>query len=324
LFDAVAAKVDQQPCVAFLGNGSVGHYVKMVHNGIEYALMQLIAESYDLMKQVAGLSNKRLRETYDRWNRGPLKSFLIEITAEIFRQQDKIDGGELVDKILDSAQQKGTGKWTSQHAMDVGMPVPSIDSAVTMRQMSGLRDQRLEASKSLPLTFSISRIEPDVFVGHMEHALLFSFIVSFAQGMSLLAEVSREKNYSLNLQSCAKIWRGGCIIRAALLEEIRNAFRDDPSLKNLLNAPNLRERILESQESCRWIVKTAVESGIPAMTFSSSLAYFDAFRTARLPLNLVQAQRDYFGSHTYQRLDQEGVFHTDWAQKAIPARSASE
>jgi 6-phosphogluconate dehydrogenase len=319
MFEAVAAKVDRQPCVTYLGNGSVGHYVKMVHNGIEYAMMQLIAESYDLMKQAAGLSNPQLQEIYERWNHGLLNSFLIEITARIFRQPDQLEGGDLVDKILDSAQQKGTGKWTSQHAMDVGIPVPCIDSAVTMRQMSGWRRQRLEASRQFPLKFSRPRIDADDFVNHMESALIFAMTASFAQGMSLLTEVSREKNYALDLQSCASIWRGGCIIRAALLGEIRTAFRDQPGLNNLLNAFNLRERILESHESCRWVVRTAVESGIPAMAFSSSLAYFDAFRAERLPLNLVQAQRDYFGSHTYERVDQDGIFHTEWTKQS-PAR----
>lgn len=312
ILEAVSAKVGDEPCVDFMGNGSAGHYVKMVHNGIEYGMMQLLAESYDLLKQLGGLSNAELQETYATWNEGRLQSFLVEITSEIFGQPDEFESGELIDYILDKAKQKGTGKWTSQNAMDYGIPVPTIDSAVTMRALSALKAERIKASKILAAETQPSDIDKASLIQQVGEALEFTFIISYAQGLSLLQEVSNEKNYELNMEAIARIWRGGCIIRAALLEDIRQAYDASPNLTNLLLSPVFTERLLHTQASARAVIKAAIDAGIPTLTFSSALAYFDAYRCARLPLNLVQGQRDHFGSHTYERIDREGIFHTEW------------
>ncbi|MEM7368682.1 MAG: NADP-dependent phosphogluconate dehydrogenase [Bacteroidota bacterium] len=313
ILQAVSAKVGNDPCVDFMGNGSAGHYVKMVHNGIEYGMMQLLAESYDLLKQLGGLSNPELHRTYHDWNEGRLQSFLVEITAAIFAQQDEFVPGQLIDNILDKAKQKGTGKWTSQNAMDHGIPVPTIDAAVTMREVSALKSERIVASENLKIDSPQIAFDQPALVQKMGEALEFAFIISYAQGLSLLAEVSEEKNYQLNMEAIARIWRGGCIIRAALLEDIRTAYDLDPNLRNLLVSPVFKDRLLHTHASLRYILKAAIDAGIPTLTFSSALAYFDAYRTARLPLNLVQAQRDHFGSHTYERTDRAGTFHTDWS-----------
>lgn len=313
ILQAVSAKVGDDPCVDFMGNGSAGHYVKMVHNGIEYGMMQLLAESYDLLKQLGNLSNADLHRTYQDWNEGRLQSFLVEITASIFGQADEFGKGDLIDNILDKAKQKGTGKWTSQNAMDHGIPVPTIDAAVTMREISALKSERVAAADILKTDHQPATFDQTALVQKMGEALEFAFIISYAQGLSLLAEVSEEKNYELNMEAIARIWRGGCIIRAALLEDIRKAYDLDPKLRNLLVSPVFKDRLLQTQASLRYIIKAAIDAGIPTLTFSSALAYFDAYRTARLPLNLVQAQRDHFGSHTYERTDREGVFHTEWA-----------
>jgi len=315
ILEAVSAKVNGEPCVAYMGSTSAGHYVKMVHNGIEYAMMQLIAESYDLLQHVARLSNDELHETFSKWNEGRLQSFLIEITAAIFAQADDKSDGHLINKILDKAKQKGTGKWTSIDGLDLGIPIPSIDAAVTMRQISAFKQQRVEAEKMLPLQFSNhDEAHKAELVSQIEDMLYFAFVVTFAQGMSLLAEASKERDYGLDLAEIAKIWRGGCIIRAELLESIRKAYSADSNLPNLLVSDVFRKEILETQQSARAILKMGIDAGVPMLTLSSALAYFDAYRTGRLPLNLVQAQRDYFGSHTYERTDQEGTFHTEWSE----------
>ena len=312
ILEAVAAKVNGEPCVAFLGNSSSGHYVKMVHNGIEYGMMQLIAEVYDILKNVGGLSNQELYEVFGRWNEGRLRSFLIEITAQIFAQPDDLGQGELIDKILDKAKQKGTGKWTSQNAMDAGIPVPTIDAAVTMRGLSALKQERLAADAVFEIKKSKKPVDKEKLAKNVEAALYFAFIVSYAQGLHLLAEVSEEKSYGLNLETIARIWRGGCIIRADLLERIRKAYSQEPKLKNLLLSEVFNKKISKSQAAARKVVRTAIREGIPVMALASTVTYFDAFRTGRLPLNLVQAQRDFFGSHTYERTDREGIFHTEW------------
>ncbi len=311
---AVAAKVNGEACVAFMGKGAAGHYVKMVHNGIEYALMQLIAEAYDLLKSVAGLSNQELHETFARWNRGPLQSFLIEITADIFLQADDLGSGQLVDQILDKAKQKGTGKWTSQHALDLGMAIPTIDAAVTMRGISALKTERIAASKLLKVDTKPGKTDPVAFTEAVGDALLFSFVVSYAQGLRLLAAASEELDFDLDMEAIARIWRGGCIIRAALLEDIRQAYKADPQLPSLLVAPVFQERLLRTQAAARTVIKSAIDAGLPVLTLSTALGYFDAYRAARLPLNLVQAQRDFFGSHTYERTDRAGIFHTEWGK----------
>ena len=316
ILEAVSAKVNGDPCVDFMGNGSAGNYVKMVHNGIEYAMMQLLAESYDVLKRIGGLTNEQLSQTYSQWNQSELKSFLVEITAEIFAQGDDQGDGDLIDKILDKAKQKGTGKWTSQHSMDLGVPVPTIDAAVTMRGISSFKQQRIAASQLFDLSsnsgVSLSADEQEKFVDEVKRALLFGFINSYSQGLSLLAEASIEKGFELDLERCARIWRGGCIIRASLLEDIRQAFQADPNLKNLIMAPIFKDRLMDSQASSRKVVCSAMQRSVPVLTLSSAVNYFDAFCTQRLPLNLVQAQRDFFGSHTYERIDQKGTFHTNW------------
>ena len=312
VLEAVSAKVGDDPCVAYMGKGSAGNYVKMVHNGIEYGLMQLLAESYDILKRLGGLSNAELHQVYNTYNQGRLQSFLVEITAAIFAQVDDAGPGELIDRILDKAKQKGTGKWTSQNAMDFGIPVPTIDGAVTMRGISALKQERLAAESILNSDLGLVPVEKETLIAEIEGALFFAFIIAYAQGLSLLADASAEKAYGLRLADIARIWRGGCIIRAGLLEDIRMAYTNDPDLKNIMVAPNFAAYLRESSTAMRSVLQRAIASGIPTLTMSASLAYFDAYRAGRLPLNLVQAQRDFFGSHTYERTDREGTFHTEW------------
>lgn len=309
IFEAASAKVDGEPCVAHLGNGSAGNYVKMVHNGIEYGLMQLIAEAYDLMKRGMGLSNQVLHETFAEWNNGRLKSFLIEITAEIFAQKDELTSGDLIDAILDKGKQKGTGKWTSQNAMDLGIPIPTIDVAVSMREISALKDQRQTAEKLYAVPHDVVN---DLTIDDVEEALYFSFIVTYAQGMQQLVYASETYGYDLNLETIAKIWRGGCIIRAELLEKMRKAFDNNPKLESLLLDEGFAQELKPLIKGVSKVVSTGMNSSIPLAAMSAGLNYFNAFRSGRLPMNLVQAQRDHFGSHTYERLDREGIFHTEW------------
>jgi 6-phosphogluconate dehydrogenase len=309
--EAVSAKVGGEPCVAYMGTGSAGHFVKMVHNGIEYGLMQIISETYHYMKRVLGMNDSEISETFAKWNEGDLNSFLIEITATVLWKADAGTGKPLVEMILDTAGQKGTGKWTSQAALDFGVPVPTIDSAVSMRQIS--------AQKSLRGVIS-NKFHADLTSHHttltakdLEGALLCAFLITYSQGMSLLAQASTEKGYGLNLAETAKIWRGGCIIRSAWLDEIHNAYASDAGLPSLLLDEKIAGFLSEHSMVLRRTVSAFSAHGLPAMCFGSALAYFDAFRTERLPANLIQAQRDYFGAHTYQRIDKEGTFHTpDW------------
>lgn len=323
ILEAVSAKVGEDPCVDFMGHTSAGNYVKMVHNGIEYAMMQLIAESYDILKRIGGLTNSELQETFESWNDSELQSFLVEISAEIFGQADDKGDGDLVDKILDKAKQKGTGKWTSQHAMDLGVPVPTIDSAVTMRGISSFKQTREQIDNHFDFdsrtNVKLSSSDRESLVDEVRRSLLFGFVISYAQGLALLSEASIEKGYELDLESCARIWRGGCIIRSALLEDIRRAYSDNPKLVNLMLSPVFRDRLIDSQTACRKVVQMAVEEAVPTLTLGSALSYFDAFRSERLPLNLVQAQRDFFGSHTYERIDRQGTFHTKWGSDKVNA-----
>lgn len=313
ILETVAAKVDGDPCVTYIGESSSGHYVKMVHNGIEYGLMQLIAEAYDVLKRVGGMSNDEMSALFDKWNKGRLNSYLIEISADILKQRDEELDGHLLDVILDKAKQKGTGKWTSQTAMDLGVPVPTIDGAVTMRGISAFKEFRQDMSK----IYSDVKTENSVLKGEgfakaVEETLYFSFIICYAQGMHLLAEASEELNYDLDMEGIARIWRGGCIIRAELLEKIRGSFSNHPKLKNMISTRQFRDELHACRESVVEVLHLTNERGISTMCMSSALQYFEAFRSERLPLNMVQAQRDYFGSHTYERIDQKGVFHTDW------------
>ena len=312
IFRAIAAKAeDGEPCVDYMGPRGAGHYVKMVHNGIEYGDMQLIAEVYDILHRAAGLPARELADIFAEWNDGELRSYLVEITARIFERTDE-GGKPLVDTILDEAQQKGTGKWMSQNAFDIGAPIPTINAAVEARILSSLKSERVAASKVLRGPSPEGRGDRARLVEAARHALYASKITSYAQGMAMLRIASKEYGYGINPGSVAKIWRAGCIIRASLLEDIRRAFDRDPSLVNLLLDDAFRDAIAERQDGWRHAVQAAIGLGIPVPAMSSSLAYYDSYRSARLPANLTQAQRDFFGAHTYRRVDREGVFHTDW------------
>ncbi|MEZ4680346.1 MAG: NADP-dependent phosphogluconate dehydrogenase [Caldilineaceae bacterium] len=312
LFEAAAAHVDGDPCVTYLGPGAAGHYVKMVHNGIEYGIMQLIAESYDLMKRGLGLTEPELYEVYHGWAETELNSYLLEITAAIFEQCDLKTDNWLIDEILDAAKQKGTGKWTAQDAMTLGVPVPTIDVAVAMRHLSAVKEDRILASELLNGPTTTFHSDRDKFVEQLRNALYVGMIITYAQGMTQLQQASNTYNYGLNLADVARIWRGGCIIRAALLEDIRTAYANASDLPSLLIDPRFGYRIEERQADLRAVVCMAAMQGIPAPGLMSALAYFDSYRSAWLPANLIQAQRDYFGAHTYERIDEKGRFHTQW------------
>ena len=305
---AVSAKVNGEPCVAYMGLGSAGHFVKMVHNGIEYGMMQLISEIYDYMKRVFGMSDDDVSKTFGEWNKGELNSFLIEITATVLAKKDVETGNPLVEMILDTAGQKGTGKWTSQAAMDLGVPVPTIDSAVSMRQISA--QKKLRGNIALKFDADLTGHHSNLSPADLEGALLCSFLITYAQGLSLLAQASIEKKYGIDIGEAAKIWRGGCIIRSASLVEIREAYARNPQLHSLLLDDKIAAKINNHSLALRKVVSACVGHAIPAMCLTSALAYFEAFRTERLPANLIQAQRDFFGAHTYQRVDKEGTFHT--------------
>ncbi|MFK5972343.1 MAG: NADP-dependent phosphogluconate dehydrogenase [Flavobacteriaceae bacterium] len=311
VFEAVAAKYEGEPCVAYLGPKSAGNYVKMVHNGIEYGLMQLTSEIYDLLKKGGGYTNNELHKSFAKWNKGRLQSFLVEITSEILDQKDDLGDGHLIDQILDKAKQKGTGKWTSQNAMDLGIPIPSIDIAVSMREISALKEERIQADILYDRP-KVELLDKTALEKMAEEALYFSFIITYAQGLHQLADASKEYGYELDITVIAKIWRAGCIIRARLLADITKAFETDSTLANLLLSPTFVEKIQGTVGAARTLVAYGAKNGIPLPSLSNSLTYFDAYTSARLPLNLIQAQRDYFGSHTYERLDREGIFHTEW------------
>jgi 6-phosphogluconate dehydrogenase len=309
----IAAQVDDGPCVTYIGPGGSGHYVKMVHNGIEYGDMQLIAEAYDLLKNAAGLDHNQLHEVFAEWNTtDELNSFLIEITANIFTKMDPDTGLPLVDVILDAAGQKGTGRWTVMTALELGVSIPTIIAAVNARIMSSYKEERVAASKQLIGPSGKYEGETKAFVNKVRDALYCSKICSYAQGMALLSKASKEFNYNLNLSETARIWKGGCIIRAGFLNKIKDAFKNEPDLPNLLLAPEFKQTILDRQDAWREVLSTATQLGIPVPAFNASLDYFDSYRRAVLPQNLTQAQRDYFGAHTYERTDKTGVFHADW------------
>ncbi|MGA3208537.1 MAG: NADP-dependent phosphogluconate dehydrogenase [Syntrophales bacterium] len=314
LFEAVAARVREEPCVAYLGPGSAGHFVKMVHNGIEYGLMELIAETYDLMKRGMGLNDDELAEIYERWNEHIFHSYLLEITGHIFRHVDEKTGKRLIDVILDEARQMGTGKWTSQTAMDLQVPVPVVDAAVSTRDISGYRAEREAASRALTGSSVAFQGKREIFIGRLERALQAAFIITYAQGMAILRKASDTYGYNLNLADVARIWRGGCIIRAAVLEDIRASYQNSPNLPNLFMDPRLGKQVVVCQHDLRRIVCSAANLGIPASGMMAALAYFDSYRSAWMPTSLIQAQRDYFGAHTYERVDEKGVFHTKWEE----------
>ncbi len=315
IFTKIAAQVDGTPCCTFIGQGGAGHYVKMVHNGIEYADMQLIAEAYDLLHNGLGLDNDELHDVFSQWNAGDLDSFLIEITMQIFARRDDLEGGDdfLVDKVLDKAAQKGTGKWTVQSALDLGSPVTGITEAVFARALSSFKEQRVAASKVLPGPTG-GKIEGDKqeFIDDVRDALYASKVVAYAQGFDQMLAAGREHGWTLHPGEIATIWRGGCIIRARFLDRIKEAFDAQPDLQNLLLAPYFTEAVGRGQDGWRRVVGEAARLGIPTPAFSSSLAYYDGYRRERLPANLIQAQRDLFGAHTYERTDRTGAFHSQW------------
>ena len=311
-FTNIAAKVGDDPCVTYIGPRGAGHYVKMVHNGIEYGIMQLIAEAYDVLKRVAGATAPELHEAFDAWNKAEMNSYLIEITAAIFARTDDITGEPLVEMILDEAKQKGTGKWTSQNALDIGVPTHTINSAVEARIISGLKDERIDAQEVFSGPDAPAVADRAALFEDVRQALYAAILTAYAQGIALMERASQEYDYNLDIASIARIWRGGCIIRAGLLEDIRAAYSADPELPNMLLADPFRTQIEERQPAWRRVIQVAVGAGVPVPALSASLAYFDAYRSARLPANLTQAQRDFFGSHTYRRTDQDGIFHTEW------------
>ena len=313
IFEAISAKVDGEPCSTYIGPDGAGHYVKMVHNGIEYGDMQLIAEAYFILKHVVGLDANELHEVFSEWNKGELDSYLIEITADIFTKVDEETGQPLVEVILDKAGQKGTGMWTSRNALELGVPLPLITESVFARFISAMKDERVHASKVLkgPETTTFSG-DKEALIESIRRALYMSKICSYAQGFAQMRAQSKESNWNLNYGDIAMIWRGGCIIRAQFLQKIKDAFDKDPDLPNLLLDDYFKEIVENYQSDLRKVVALAVEQGIPVPSFASAIAYYDSYRSADLPANLIQAQRDYFGAHTYERKDKEGTFHTNW------------
>jgi 6-phosphogluconate dehydrogenase len=316
MLEAISAKINGEPCTAYMGKGAAGHYVKMVHNGIEYANMQMIAEAYHLLKKYARLNNEELHEVFNTWNKGRLQSFLIEITAAIFLQKDDLTNGMLVDLIKDTAKQKGTGAWTSQDAMAIGAATPSIDAAVCARILSSMKKERTNAASIFAeVEQDLFTDDKKLFIHLVEEALYASFVITYSQGLAMLQTASESNKYEIDIATVASIWRGGCIIRAAMLENIMKVYKEEVGLKNMLSSKYFSSEVIKTQASLRKVVITAMQAGIPTPSFSACLHYFDAFRSEYLPANLVQAQRDFFGAHTYERLDVEGVFHTKWSTK---------
>ena len=317
IFEAISAKVDGDPCVTYIGPNGAGHYVKMVHNGIEYGDMQLISEAYFMLKHILGLSADDLHDVFAEWNKGELDSYLIEITADIFTKTDDETGKPMVDVILDKAGQKGTGKWTSQSALDLGVPLPVVTESVFARFISALKDERVKASEVLSGPSAQDTPydgDKDELIEAIREALYMSKITSYAQGFAQMRAASEEYDWNLDYGEIAMIWRGGCIIRARFLQNIKDAYDRDPGIANLMLDDYFKGIVEKYQTSLRKVLAIAMERGIPVPGFASALAYYDSYRTATLPANLIQAQRDYFGAHTYERVDKEGTFHTEWME----------
>lgn len=318
MLEATAARVDDEPCVAYLGPASAGHYVKMIHNGIEYAVMQLIAETYDLMKRGLGLNDDELHEVYADWNQREPAGYLLEITANIFLKQDEQTGQRLIDVIRDVAAQKGTGMWASQDGMELHAPIPMIDTAVEMRDLSAFYDARSQASALYggpPQSLEVNREE---FIVTLRQALYAGMLMAFANGLDCLRKASRTYDYGIDMAQVARIWRGGCIIRARLLDKVRQAYVDQPDLSSLLLARGIVDELSGRRQALEDVSVAAARHGLPTAGFMTALYTYDAFRSAWLPDNLIQAQRDYFGAHTYERTDRKGVFHTVWGQAEPP------
>ncbi|MEJ7736156.1 MAG: NADP-dependent phosphogluconate dehydrogenase [Chitinophagaceae bacterium] len=313
LLEAVAAKVNDVPCVAYLGNHAAGHYVKMVHNGIEYAIMQLISESYDLLHQGIGLDNDELSELFNKWNKEDMTSYLIEITADVFLYEDDRTKNRLVDMILDKAGSKGTGKWTSQEAIDLPVPIPSIDMAVTLRNISSFKQDRVAAAALYKTEAKKINVNKEEFIQQVHDALFFATLISYVQGLAMLQKASRTLSMEIPMPEVVKVWRGGCIIRSSLLDVFSNAFEKNPLIPNLLLDNDIADLLKAKEQNLRDVVIKAVENQYPSGALMASLSYYDAYRRANLPTNLIQAQRDYFGAHTYQRIDEpETFYHTEW------------
>jgi 6-phosphogluconate dehydrogenase len=317
IWEAIAAKVDDGACVTYIGPGGAGHFVKMVHNGIEYGDMQLIAEVYDIMRRVLAMSADEMADVFDEWNRGELESYLIEITAKILRVKDPETGKPLVDLVLDKAGQKGTGKWASEIALELGDPIPTIDAAVNTRTLSSRKEERVEASKQIAAP-PATKYEGDrrELINAIHDALYAAKICSYAQGMSLIRAGSDNYKWGIDLGETARIWKGGCIIRARFLGKIKQAYQNRPDLPNLLLDPDFNSWVARAQSNWRKTITVAIEAGVPVPGMTASLGYFDTYRTADLPMNLTQAQRDFFGSHTYERADKPGAgaIHTEWEE----------
>ena len=315
VFQKIAAQGPEGPCCAYFGPGSAGHYVKMVHNGIEYAIMETIAEGYDLMKRGLGLSPAEMAEVFGEWNRGELSSYLFEITEKILRYPDPETGQPLVELILDTAQQKGTGKWSTQSALDIGTPAPTIAMAVFARIISALKEERTAAGEVLSGPDARFSVDREAFLQDLFGAVYLTVVAAYAQGLRQLRDASSERGYGLDLAEAARVWMAGCIIRAKLLVPIRKALTEQPDLPLLFLAEPFRSAWEKHHVALRRVVALAHEAGIPVPAMDSALDFVDAYRTARLPANLIQAQRDFFGAHTYQRVDREGTFHTEWERR---------
>lgn len=312
ILEAVSAKVNNEPCVAYMGKNAAGHYVKMVHNGIEYGIMQMISEVYDFLKRGLQLSNEEMHEVFKKWNEGELQSFLVEITANIFTKNDELTGNKLVDVILDKAGSKGTGKWTSQEAMNLPVPLPTIDMAVAMRDLSAYKDERIKAAALYNPKIKSFTSNKEKLVAQLHDALYAATLITYAQGLTMLHKASTERQMDIPLKDVVKIWRGGCIIRSAQLEIFTAAYKKQPLLSNILLDKKIAAIIKKKQAGLRKMMQLYAAAKIPAAALTSALAYFDAYTSERMATNLIQAQRDYFGAHTYQRLDKEGSFHTEW------------
>ena len=314
IFNKIAAKTEDGACSTYVGAGSSGHYVKMVHNGIEYGVMQLLCETYDIMRKALGMQAGEIRHVYQKWNEGELNSFLMEITAVVLGKTDDITGRPLVDLVLDTAGQKGTGKWTAQCALDLGVAIPTLTVAVEGRILSGYKAERVDAAKVLNGPSAAFTGDRAVFLESLWQAFYLAMLACYAQGLALLKEASKEYKYGLNLADIARIWKGGCIIRAKLLDPIKQAYAENSNIPNLLVQPYFSRLVNLYAPGLRRVVAMASELGAPALAYSATLGYIDSYRSAQLPANLLQAQRDYFGAHTYKRVDREGTFHTEWAK----------
>jgi 6-phosphogluconate dehydrogenase len=312
ILEKIAAQTEDGPCVTFIGNGSAGHYTKMVHNGIEYAMMQLISEVYGILKNIGGLSNAELQQLFADWNKTELQSFLIEITATVLDKKDEETGNPLVDMILDKAKQKGTGMWTSQSAMDLNVPLPTIDVAVSMRYLSAMKEDRVSNAAKYTSPANTTATDKQQLIAFCKNALHFGFLLSYAQGLQLLSVASTAYKYEINMAEVIRIWKGGCIIRSVLLNDLQKAYQDDAALTNIIQSPVFQSSFQTLRNDTAALITLAITNTQPVAALSASLQYFTAYSTAQLPANLIQGQRDYFGAHTYERIDKPGSFHTEW------------